>query len=93
MSLTQTVKSINPRSLKNNTQKVALKLLKADGQWLRASELRKHIPSATSRLRDLRTDEFGNMIVETARNENQTFFYRIRPSTVTKQQLNIVFGL
>jgi hypothetical protein len=55
---------INRRKLKNNTQKVLFTLLTAKNEWISRSSIR--IPSAGSRLRDLRKPQFGGFKVECA---------------------------
>lgn len=107
MSKSQTVKKtqmvktlihgIQDRHLKNNTQKVGLRLLNAIGTWIPTSRLEK-IPSATSRVRDLRKDQFGSFDVEcqssndlNKRTAKKTFYYRINPDNVTEKQLRQLF--
>lgn len=60
----QIVNRVNRRRLRNNTQKVLLALLGAGGEWVARTSLR--IPSAASRIRDLRTLEFGKLDIECA---------------------------
>ena len=84
------------RKLTNNTQKVGYRLLSANGEWLPRSRL-TDIPSGTSRARDLRKEEFGGFQVECKSSEalkrpgRKTFYYRINPSKVTKEQIDTLF--
>jgi len=100
MKIQTKLKTLNHNKLTNNTQKVALKLLKAEGDWVSRNKL-NNIPSAASRIRELRKDAFGNFTVECVRanvlgrntaNPN-VFYYRINPSKVTAKQINKVFRL
>ncbi|HMC00006.1 MAG TPA: hypothetical protein VKN14_03105 [Flavobacteriaceae bacterium] len=100
MKIDSVLRGVNRRNLTNNTQKVALKLLKANGSWVRRSDLERVATSASARVRDLRKPQFGRFQVECEsaatlnRNGSQhTFFYRIRPSTVSKRQVETVFRL
>lgn len=80
-----------------NTQRVLVQLLQAGGSWISRNQLRA--PHATSRIRDLRTKDFGSFKVECATaaelqkraSEGRPTFYRLDPSTVTQKQLNRVF--
>ncbi len=56
--------------------------------------------SAAARVRDLRKTQFGKFRVECSsaaslkkRGERNTYFYRIRPNTVTKRQVETVFRM
>ncbi len=93
----QTVlQEIQSNKFKNNTQRAGYRLLNANGEWLPRSQLR--IPSATSRIRDLRKEEFGGFAVECRSAEQlsrkasrNTFYYRINPNKVTRKQVEILF--
>lgn len=83
----------------SNTKKVAVKLLTAEGEWLPRSKFGK-IPSVTSRIRDLRKTEYGAFNVECKRADElgkhisrskKTYYYRINPSTVSAEQLDVLF--
>lgn len=81
----------------NNTQKVGLRLLSADGEWVSRSQLSR-IPSATARVRDLRKDQFGAFQVECRSSDDlkkktakKTFYYKINTNRVTKKQLDKLF--
>lgn len=97
-TLKTTIQSVQKTTkITNNTQRVGLRLLSANGEWLPRSSLRT--PSATSRVRDLRKDEFGGFKVECKSAEqldrktsHNTFYYRINPQNVTKQQINTLFA-
>lgn len=99
----QTIKNViqmisnHSNKLKNNTQRVGLRLLTADGEWLPRSSLTK-IPSGTARARDLRKDEFGGFQVECKSSDDlnrktgkRTFYYRINPNKVTRKQIEKLF--
>lgn len=98
--VTQKLKEINRQSLTSNTQKIAYKLLSAKGAWIKSSELGKYISSAQSRVRDLRTEQFGSFAVECAtasdlhkKGGKTTFFYRINPVKVSNKQLATIFNI
>lgn len=98
--MTKLLKKINNRTFTNNTQRVAYRLLTAEGSWISKKDLERSIPSATSRVRDLRKEKFGNFTVECAsaaelnrRGDHTVFFYRIRPTSVKNSQLSAVFGV
>ena len=87
----EVLSNVNRRRLRNNTQRVLLSLVAADG-WVARTALR--VPSATARVRDLRKSEFGSFVVECAsaadlgRDNRSTVtdrqtFYRIVPQTIT----------
>lgn len=93
----KTVRKIQRNKLTNNTQRVGLRLLVANGQWVPRSRV-TDVPSGTARVRDLRKSEFGAFSVECkssdelSRNTSKrTFYYRINPSNVTKRQLQTLF--
>jgi hypothetical protein len=95
----KTIQTIKSRNLKNNTQRVGLRLLTADGEWVPRSRLTE-IPSGTARARDLRKAEFGSFQVECKSSEDlkrkvskKTFYYRINPNKVTKQQIEKLFQM
>lgn len=97
--MSKTIKSIKKTvKVTNNTQRVAMKLLGADGEWLSRGQLNR-IPSATARARDLRKIEYGGFQVECKsstelgrRISKKTFYYRIDPSKVTTKQISQLFG-
>ncbi len=60
----QLVEGVEGRDLRNNTQRVLVSLVRRQGQWVSRQELNARVPSATSRIRDLRTREFGAFRVE-----------------------------
>ena len=100
MNIKNTLKDVNRRRLTSNTQKVAFKLLNANGTWVRRSALERVARSAASRIRDLRKPQFGRFQVECEsastlgmRGDRNTFFYRIRPNTVSKRQVDTVFRI
>lgn len=100
MNIKTTLKTINRRKLTNNTQKVAFRLLNANGSWVSRRELEKTISSASARIRDLRKEQFGGFNVECAsapslkkKGVRGTFFYRIEPSQVKKIQISKIFRI
>lgn len=85
------------KKITNNTQRVGIRLLSAEGEWLPRSSLSR-IPSATARVRDLRKDEFGGFQVEcknstdlARKTSRRTFYYRINPNKVTRKQIQTLF--
>lgn len=50
------------RSTLTNTQKALIRLLKAEGEWVARTSMQ--IPSVTSRLRDLRKENYGGFAVQ-----------------------------
>ena len=101
VALSKVVGQINRRNLSTNIQKVAYRLLSAASNgtgWVKNTQL-SHIPSVGSRIRDLRTEEFGSWKVQCATaselnkdGDQYTFFYRVVPSSVNQTQLRSVFG-
>jgi len=97
-TLKTTIQTVQKNSkITNNTQRVAVRLLSANGEWIPRSSLSR-IPSATSRVRDLRKDEFGGFHVECKSSDDlerkvskRTFYYRINPSKVTRKQIDTLF--
>lgn len=94
----QKVNKVNRRNLKSNTQKVFMRLVRADNDgWVARTSF--GIPSVTSRIRDLRKSQYGSFIVQCASAEDlnksgrskvtdcQTY-YRIVPSSITEEGLN-----
>lgn len=87
---------INRRSL-NNTQRVLLRLLNADGEWVSRTAIR--IPSVGSRIRDLRKAEFGAFGVRCATaselqrraTSGKATFYALDPRTVTSTRVRQAF--
>ena len=100
MDIKRTIKSINRRKLTNNTQKVALRLLSAEGSWVSRKVLERTISSASARVRDLRKEQFGGFNVECAsastlkrRGDKGAFYYRINPTSVNKSQISKIFKI
>lgn len=100
MDIKKNLTKINKNKLTSNTQKVAVQLLTAEGDWISRRQLSRRIPSTAARIRDLRKDKFGGFSVECKsaqqlkRNAAKgTFYYRVRPNTVTKKQFNKVFRI
>lgn len=98
-NLDKFLETVNSSKLTNNTQRVLVKLLRANGEWVSRSAL-KAVPSATSRVRDLRKQQYGAMFVGCAsasdlnrRGRPGTFYYRVDPSKLTKGQLAAVLRL
>lgn len=99
MANTSMLRSVNRKQLRNNTQRIAYRLLSANGEWVSRRQLETSVSSATARIRDLRKDEFGGFQVQCAsatelgkRGDQYTFFYRIPPRSVRKTQVETVFG-
>ena len=95
-TLKTTIQAIQ-KKITNNTQRVGIRLLTADGEWIPRSRLSR-IPSATARVRDLRKDEFGGFQVECKSSDDlarktsrRTFYYRINPNKVTRKQIQTLF--
>jgi len=98
MNIKSELQSINRRTLTNNTQKVAFRLLGANGAWVSRKDLERTITSAAARVRDLRKVQFGGFAVECAsasalnrKGDKGAFFYKITPSSVRKTQINTIF--
>lgn len=97
-SIKSVVGKVDRGALTNNTQRVALKLLGVEGQWVSRKVLGRVASSATARVRDLRKVQFGNFTVECRsakdlkkRGSRNDFFYRINPRTVSQKQVKTVF--
>lgn len=94
------LKNVNRRQFRNNTQRVAYRLLSANGEWISRRQLESTVGGAvTSRVRDLRKAEFGGFQVQCAsatelgkRGDHRSYFYRIPPRTVRKTQVETVFS-
>ena len=91
------IKNIQVRKLKNNTQKVGLRLLSSIDEWIPRSRLEK-IPSATSRIRDLRKEKFGAFNIECKSSDDlnkkvskRMFYYRVVANKITNKQLDTLF--
>ena len=100
MNMRNVLRVVRRNNLTNNTQKVAYKLLSANGSWVPRTELERIASSAPARARDLRKSQFGNFRVDCSpanvlkrTGTKHTFFYRIKPGTVTKQQVETVFRI
>ena len=94
------VNKVTSLKAKNNTQKVLLKLLKAEGGWVSRSQLNTVSPSAPSRVRDLRKAQYGGIEVECASAKELkraaprgTYYYRVNPRKVTQTQLSVAMRL
>jgi len=87
---------INRHSM-NNTQRVLMHLLNAEGEWVSRKSIR--VPSVGSRLRDLRKAEFGSFDVRCAtaqelskRSTNaRSTFYAIEPRSITGDSVRQAF--
>lgn len=93
------VKRVDRREL-NNTQRVLVSLLTANG-WVARTSLR--VPNVSARLRDLRKDEFGGFEVECATPEQlgrenrsevtrKQTYYRLNPSSVNMERVRACLG-
>jgi hypothetical protein len=85
--------------LANNTQRVGLKLLAADGEWIPRYRLTT-VPSGTARVRDLRKEAYGGFEVECKSSDDlnrktskKTFYYRINTNHVTQSQVQKLFSV
>lgn len=90
------VDSLDPRKFTNNTQRVLFQLLKAGNEgWVSRGSIR--VPSATARIRDLRTASFGSFEVDCRSSQELrnvrggTFYYRLSPRSVNVTRLRQVF--
>lgn len=98
-TIQRTIQSIQKNKLTNNTQKVGLRLLTANGEWIPRSRITE-VPSGTARARDLRKREFGAFQVECKSSEDlkrksskKTFYYRINPNKITRKQIDTLFQI
>lgn len=93
--INQYVNSLNRRKFTKNVQRVLFSLLTAEENLVSRGSLR--VPSATSRLRDLRKNKYGNFDVtclsstELGRTGTPTTFYRLNTNNITLSQLRSVF--
>lgn len=99
-TVSKTLQRVDRRRVRNNTQRALLALLNANGSWVARTSIR--LPSVTSRLRDLRKEEFGGFDVqcvsardlqrsEKTRTTSRLTYYRLNPNTVTVKRLNKAF--
>lgn len=87
-SVQKIVDSVNTRSLRSNTQRVLVSLLRnKEGSWMSRASF--GVPHATSRIRDLRTKQYGGFTVEMRREKNRTF-YRLDQRSVTADRVRDV---
>ena len=100
MKVNNVLKKVNRRKLTTNAQKVAYRLLTANGGWVSNRQLNQVANSATSRARDLRKEPYGSFTVQcksaseiNKRGTAWDFYYRISPNKVTLRQLETIFGL
>lgn len=98
-TINKTVQNIPKNKLTNNTQRVGLRLLTANGEWIPRSRLTE-VPSGTARIRDLRKNEFGGFQVECKSSDDlkrktsqRTYYYRINPRKVTRKQIAALFQI
>lgn len=84
------VDSVDPTRLNSNTQRVLLKFLSSNNEWVTADSLK--IPNATSRIRDLRAAEFGAFDIECStagqlgrKGNSRKTYYRMNPKSVAGQ--------
>ncbi len=87
--VTKYVRSLNRRHFTKNVQRVLFTLLTAEKHTVSRGALR--VPSATSRLRDLRKTEYGNFDIDCLTG-TRTTFYRLNTNNITLNQLRSVFG-
>ena len=91
--------SRNGANLANNTQRVGLRLLAANGEWIPRHKLTT-VPSGTARVRDLRKEAYGGFDVECATSDElnrktskKTYYYRINIDYVTQSQVEKLFSV
>jgi hypothetical protein len=91
------IKNISRTQVKNNTQRVALRLLSVGGEWIPRHKLTR-VPSGTARVRDLRKETYGGFEVEckssyelNRHTSKKTYYYRINPNSVTFSQVEKLF--
>lgn len=93
------VRRLNPRSFSNNRQKALYRLLTAKGDgWVRLNDFR--VPSAGSRIRDLRKNDFGAFDVRCRsaadlgrEGGTHTFYYRLAQRNLTLEKIRNVFEI
>lgn len=94
-TVTQYIRSLNRRNFTKNVQRVLFNLLTSETNMVSRGSLR--VPSATSRLRDLRKDQYGAFQItclhssELGRTGTPTTFYRLNTNNITVNQLRAVF--
>jgi hypothetical protein len=95
--MSKTINQIKRTDITNNTQRAAMKLLTADGQWVSRGQLNR-IPSATARVRDLRKPEYGAFKVDCKSSDElgkklskRTYYYRI--ARASSEQLSTLFRI
>lgn len=88
----------NGTTLSNNTQRVGLRLLSVNGEWVPRYRLTE-VPSGAARVRDLRKAAYGGFQVEckssvelNKHTSKKTYYYRIIPNTVKQEQVAILFS-
>jgi hypothetical protein len=91
----QMVSSVDSRRIRNNTQRVLLALLRAEGDWVPRTSVR--VRNATSRMRELRRSEYGGFDVQVATASelgrpggSRRTYYRINPRTITADRVAVV---
>lgn len=89
------VSSVDSTKIRNNTQRVLLALLKAEGDWVPRTSVR--VANATSRMRELRRPEYGGFDVQVATAQElgrpggtRRTYYRLNPRTVTTERVATV---
>ena|ERR1700748_2484829 len=93
-NITQYVRSLNRRNFTNNVQRALFTLINSNG-WVSRGSVR--VPSATSRMRDLRKAEYGGFEVVCARSTDlgrtgtPTTFYRLNTNNLSLAQVRRVF--
>jgi len=88
----QMVSSVDSRRIRNNTQRVLLALLRAEGEWVPRTTVR--VANATSRMRELRRPEYGGFDVQVATASElgrpggaRRTYYRLNPRTITSDRI------
>lgn len=91
----QMLSSVDSRRLRNNTQRVLVALLRAEGDWVPRSTVR--VANATSRMRELRRPEYGSFDVQVATAAElgrpggaRRTYYRLNPRTITAERVATV---
>jgi len=96
--MTNFLNNLKTVNITNKSQKVGLRLLRAEGKWLSKAQLNVVGNDPTPFIRDLRKESYGSFQVEcksaaelNKRGGNNKFFYRIPTKSVTTTKLRTLF--
>lgn len=99
-SVRDIARSADTRRLRNDTQRALLVLARAEGEWVSRKQLARTVKSPGSRVRDLRTHEYGSLDVQCATalelgrpGDSHTTFYRLVNPSVQKVEKVLVKGV